>query len=146
MGGIVNTNKIIAVKPGSTVYSGNQDIYAAGADGKPKLLVKEGQFVAIDPKTQKSLNSSSIATVDEVEFAVGWGGSKYGRTKTIIKLSLDRIYRYDITDVAAEPYKCGTSAVSDIEFDCIKADETYTFDSGVEEYLSESLFPVYIPR
>lgn len=145
MGGIVNTNKVIAVKPGSTVYGGGLDIYAKGADGKPKLLVQEGQFVAIDPRTQKSLDASSIEGVDKVEFAVGWGRSKYGRARELRKLSLESIDRCNITDVAAEPYSCGTSAVTDIEFDCIKADETYTFFIAVEDYISESFSPAYMP-
>lgn len=142
MGGIVNTTKLIAVKPGTSVYPGGQDIYTRGADGKPKLLVREGEFVAINPKTQKSLGAEEIASVDAVDFAVGWGKSKYGRADTLRKISLNKC---SLRTVAAENYRCGTSAVTDIEFDCIQPDEVYTFHIEVEDYLSESFSPKNMP-
>lgn len=145
MGGIVNRNNILAIKPGTSVYPGGQDIYGTGADGKPKLLVREGELVVIDPATRKSLDETSIASVNVVEFAVGWGRSKYGRAKDLRKFAMEKINRCDLTDIAAQPHKCGTSAVTDIEFSCIKPDKVYSFYIAVEDYISESFSPQYQP-
>lgn len=149
--GVVNRQNVISVKPGTTVFAGGQSIYRKSASGDPQLLVKEGEFVAYDPRTQKSLDATSISSVDEVVLAVGWGRSRYGTAKTLRGTTIAGhdsmgIRSCDITAATAEPFKCGQNAVKDIEFDCIKPDKAYTFYIGVEDYLSESFFPEHFGR
>lgn len=136
---------IIAVKKGTTVFPGGQNIYISSG-GQPSLAVQEGQFVAYDPKTNISLDATSIADVDTAVFAVGWKKNyRTGYANELRKLFNEETRKCDLVNGTAEPFKCGTAAVSDLLFKCIKPDEVYTIRIEVEDWESESFRPEFLP-
>lgn len=143
---VKNRTNIIAVKKGTTVFAGNQSIYTESIGGMPSLAVEEGQFVAYDPKENVSLDSTTIANVDKVVFAVGWGKNPLtGYANELRKLFNEETSKCDLVNGTAEPYKCGTAAVTDLLFRCIKPDEVYTIRIEIEDWESESSRPEHMP-
>lgn len=135
---------MIVVKKGSTVFPGNQPLFVDRGDGNPRLAVTEGQFVAYDPKRNISLDETTVGDVDTAVFAVGWKTDpKTGYALELRKAFSEETRKCDLVNGTAEPYKCGTAAVTDLLFRCIKPDATYTFNIEVEDWESESFRPLH---
>lgn len=145
--GVKNRLNIIAVKKGTSVFPAGQSIYKEVGTGIPTIAVREGQFVAYDPKDKISVDESTIGDLDTVVFAVGWGRNpNTGYANEFRKAFMEETRKCDLVSGTAEPFKCGQAAVVDLLFDCIQPDTTNTIRIEVSDYESDSFNPEFIPE
>lgn len=143
---VINRHNIIVVKKGTTVLAKDESIYVDRGDGEPRLNFKEGTFVAYDPKRNIALDDTNIDDYEEVVMGVGWKTDPMtGYALEVRKLFNETTNRCDLVNGTAEPFKCGTAAVTDLLFRDIKADSNYTINIEVEDWESESFRPLYHP-